>query len=104
MTESPPSITRTLAKTAALVALTAGLMASLRYSATVAHWVDHIAGTRLWSALYSLAGASDALQRERLILMGVTVACFLVALPLVQAGEWAVDRLRARRAGLRTGT
>ncbi|ACI52986.1 conserved hypothetical protein [Gluconacetobacter diazotrophicus PA1 5] len=98
MTEAPPpSIARTLIKTVALVGLTAALMTSLRFSTTIANGVDHIAGTRLWSSLYSIAGASDATQRERLIVIGVAVACFLLALPIVQAGEWAVDRFRARR-------
>jgi hypothetical protein len=103
MAEAPqPSVTRTLAKTAALVGVTAGLMATLRYSVTIARGVDHIAGTRLWSSLYSVAGASDAAQRERLIVMGVAVVCFLLALPIVQVGEWGVDRIRARRASART--
>ncbi|GBQ26263.1 hypothetical protein ACLRDC_11380 [Gluconacetobacter sacchari] len=99
MTEAAqPGIARTLIKTAALVTLTIGLMATLRYSAHVAYWVDHVAGTRLWSSLYSLTGAADAESRERVIVMGVAVACFLLALPIVQIGEWAVDRLRARQA------
>ncbi|GBQ29388.1 hypothetical protein HLH34_11065 [Gluconacetobacter azotocaptans] len=99
MTVAPqPSVARTLIKTLALVTVTGALMASLRFSAAVAGWVDRIAGTRLWSSLYSLAGASDALSRERLILMGVAVACFLLALPIVQAGEWCVDRVRDRRS------
>ncbi|MBB2199828.1 MAG: hypothetical protein ABF479_15670 [Gluconacetobacter sp.] len=94
-----PDIARTLIKTVAMVALTATLMATLRYSAHVAYLVDHIAGTRLWSTLYSVTGAADAEARERIIVMGVAVACFLLALPIVQIGEWAIDRrLRARRA------
>lgn len=102
MTEAAQSaITRTLIKTVAMVALTLGLMATLRYSAHVAYWVDRIAGTRLWSSLYSVTGASDATARERVIVMGVAVACFLLALPIVQTGEWAIDRLRARRASAR---
>ncbi|MBB2202744.1 hypothetical protein [Gluconacetobacter tumulisoli] len=98
MTMAPqPSVARTLIKTLALVSVTAALMASLRFSAVVAGWVDRVAGTRLWSSLYRLAGASDALSRERMIMAGVTVTCFVLALPIVQAGEWCVERVRGRR-------
>ncbi|POF62150.1 hypothetical protein CFR73_06065 [Novacetimonas maltaceti] len=93
------SLTRTLVKTGSVVAVTMLLMASLRYSATVAGLVDHVAGSDTWLAVYRLTGAADETDRERTIIMGVALVCCLLAIGIVQLGEYVLDRLRRRRAG-----
>ena len=93
------SLIRTLAKTGSVLIVTMLLMGSLRYSAMVAGLVDRIAGSDMWLAVYRLTGAADETDRERTIIMGVAVVCCLLAIGIVQLGDYGLDRLRRRRAG-----
>ncbi|PYD72239.1 hypothetical protein [Novacetimonas hansenii] len=93
------SLIRTLAKTGSVLIVTMLLMGSLRYSAIVAGLVDRIAGSDMWLAVYRLTGAADETDRERTIIMGVALVCCLLAIGIVQLGEYGIERLRRRRAG-----
>ena len=97
-TTSVPLI-RTLAKTGCVLIVTMLLMGSLRYSAMVAGLVDRIAGSDMWLAVYRLTGAADETDRERTIIMGVALVCCLLAIGIVQLGEYGIERLRRRRMG-----
>lgn len=91
-------LTRTLLKTGCVLVLTVLLMASLRYSATVAALVDRIAGSDMWLMVYRLTGAADETDRERTIIMAVALVCCVIAIGIVHAGEYLIERRRRRRA------
>ncbi|GAN95946.1 hypothetical protein Geu3261_0043_019 [Komagataeibacter europaeus NBRC 3261] len=90
----PPTITRTVCKTLAVLVLTGVFMLSLRFSAVVAGMVDRIAGTGMWLALYRLAGANDATEQERLIVMAVALVCCLLAIAVVEVADRLISRRR----------
>ena len=98
MPTTPPSITRTLCKTVAVLVLTGLFMLSLRLSATVAGLVDRVAGTELWLSLYRLAGADDATEQERLIVMAVALGCCLLAVGGVEGADRLLGRGRPPRS------
>nr|WP_255673788.1 hypothetical protein [Komagataeibacter sp. FNDCF1] len=93
-----PSPERTLCKTVAVLVLTGLFMLSLRFSATVAGFVDRIAGTGLWLSVYRLAGASDATEQERLIVMAVALTCCLLAVCVVEVADRLLTRIRPPRS------
>lgn len=88
-----PSVARTLYKTLAVLALTALFLLSLRFSATVAGLVDHIAGTGMWLAVYRLAGANDATTQEQMIVMAAALVCCLLAIAVVEVADRLFSRL-----------
>ena len=98
MPSATPSITRTLCKTMAVLVLTGLFMLSLRLSATVASLVDRVAGTGLWLSVYRLAGASDATEQERLIVMAVALVCCLLAVCVVEGTDRLLMRYRPPRS------
>ncbi|ATU72022.1 hypothetical protein SXCC_03879 [Gluconacetobacter sp. SXCC-1] len=98
MSTPTPSITRTLCKTVAVLVLTGLFMLGLRFSATVAGLVDRVAGTGLWLSVYRLAGASDATEQERLIVMAVALACCLLAVGVVEGTDRLLRRYRPPRS------
>lgn len=87
-------IRATLWRTAVLVGLTVLFAACVRAVPVLGHGVQRIAGSELWQKLYSWLGVGTSLGREQLILTGIMIACFFMAL-LVQAGALILwNRLR----------
>jgi len=88
------SIAQTLYKTVATVGLTIALMALARFCHPVARGVNWVASTRAWESLYPVFAAESGEQRERMIMIGIIVACFLTAVLLVEGTLYAVRRMR----------
>lgn len=90
------SIITTLARTAALVVLTVLIAASARFLPPVVHLVQHVAGTQAWQSLYTLFGVESGIEREQLILIGIVLASFCVALAVQLAALALWTRIRSR--------
>jgi len=91
------SVATTLYKTLALVGLTIGFMVLVRVVPPLARAANHMASTRAWQALYPVFAAESGEQRERLIMIGIIVVCFVCALVLVEGGSWCLRRFRRPR-------
>lgn len=88
------SITTTLLRTTGLVGLTLVLAILIRFVPFLSHGVQWVAGTDAWQALYSLLGIDTSLGREQLILVGIMLCCFFVALGVQTALVYFVARLK----------
>jgi len=90
------SVLETFLKTVVLVGLTVALMALVRFWGPLARGVSWVAGSGAWQRLYTMFKIESGLGREQLILVGIALSCFLVAL-VVQSLLWlVVRRIRAR--------
>ncbi|WP_438382006.1 hypothetical protein ABHV46_14115 [Asaia sp. BMEF1] len=88
------SITTTLLRTIGLVGLTLALAFLIRFVPFLSHGVQWVAGTDAWQALYSLFGIDTSLGREQLILIGIMLCCFFVALGVQTALVYFTARLK----------
>ncbi|GBR11760.1 hypothetical protein [Asaia spathodeae] len=88
------SITTTLVRTIGLVGLTLVLALLIRFVPFLSHGVQWVAGTSAWQRLYSLFGIDTSLGREQLILIGIMLCCFIVALGVQTALTYVMLRLK----------
>lgn len=88
------SITTTLLRTIGLVGLTLVLACLIRFVPFLSHGVQFIAGTQIWQKLYALLGIETSLGREQLILIGIMMACLIVALAVQTGLVYAWSRFR----------
>ncbi|AOX17168.1 hypothetical protein [Kozakia baliensis] len=92
---SEVSIRTTLLRTVSLVFLTIVFAASVRFIKPIGHIVTWVAGTEAWQSLYRVLGIESGLGREQLILTGIMVVCFALAL-VVQTGVLFALEMRRR--------
>jgi hypothetical protein len=92
------SIAATLVRTVVLVGLTVVLMALCRMWGPAKAAIVLVAGTRAWQSLYDILRLQNGLQREQLLLVGIALSCFVIALCLQTIGLLAVARFRRARA------
>ena len=92
------SVTETLIRTAVLVALTLAFASVFRFWQPAIKVAQHIAGTSVWQELYSLFHIESGVGREQLILTGIMIACFLLALAVQSVGFLIFRKLRKNRA------
>lgn len=78
------SVLTTLIRTVTLVILTLLIAASVRFLPPATHFVQRIAGTETWQSLYGVFGVGGATEREQMILVGIVIGSFVLAL-LVQS-------------------
>lgn len=88
------SVTATLIRTVILVGLTLVFAAVFRFWQPLIRLVQHVAGTSVWQELYSLFHIESGLGREQLILTGIMIVCFLLALAVQTAGLLVFERIR----------
>jgi len=93
-TQGEISVTTTLLRTISLVGLTLFLACLIRFVPFLSHGVQWIAGTNSWQALYTLLGINTSLGREQLILIGIMLCCFLLALGIQMGLVYLVSRLK----------
>lgn len=95
------SIVTTLVRTVILVMLTLAIAASVRFFPPATHLVQRAAGTEAWVSLYGALGIGGAMEREQMILVGIFVASFILALLLQTVSLFVWNRFiaRHRRAG-----
>ncbi|CAI9121672.1 hypothetical protein [Brytella acorum] len=79
------SIRTTLLRTATLVLLTIAFAAAVRFVPILGHLVQKTASTQMWQSLYGMLGLEGGTEREQLILVGIMIVCFILAL-VVQTG------------------
>lgn len=92
------SITETLVRTGILVGLTLAFASVFRFWQPAIKLAQHVAGTSGWQELYSLFHIESGLGREQLILTGIMIACFLLALAIQTVGLMIFQRIRKNRA------
>ncbi|MBN3866714.1 hypothetical protein [Gluconobacter kondonii] len=92
------SVAETLIRTAILVALTLAFASVFRFWQPAIKVAQHIAGTSVWQELYSLFHIESGVGREQLILTGIMIACFLLALAVQSVGFLIFRKLRKNRA------
>ncbi|OOL19925.1 hypothetical protein AL01_03020 [Bombella intestini] len=90
------SVLSTLGRMVVLLGLTFCLLLLVRFYQPATHLMQHIVGTSLWQQLYGLFHIETALGREQLILMGIVLCCFLLALLVQLVGLWIIGRFRRR--------
>jgi len=95
------SITSTLLRTIGLVGLTLVLACMIRFVPFLSHAVQWVAGTDAWQALYALFGIDSSLGREQLILVGIMLSCFVVALGVQALFVFVSERVRSSRRARR---
>ncbi len=91
------SIPETLIRTAILVGLTLAFASVFRFWQPAIKLAQRIAGTSAWQELYSLFHIESGLGREQLILTGIMIACFLLALAVQTVGLLVFERIRKSR-------
>ncbi|MBS1101776.1 hypothetical protein JK202_01885 [Gluconobacter sp. Dm-62] len=90
------SVTETLIRTATLVVLTLAFASIFRFWQPAIKLAQHVAGTSAWQELYSLFHIESGLGREQLILTGIMIVCFLLALAIQFIGLIVFQRIRKR--------
>lgn len=90
------SILETLLRTVVLVGLTLALAAIFRFWEPAVKLSQKTAATHAWQSLYSVFHIETALGREQLILVGIILFCFTVALVVQVAGLFALKMIRNR--------
>lgn len=91
------SVAETLIRTAILVGLTLAFASVFRFWQPAIKLAQHVAGTPAWQELYSLFHIESGLGREQLILTGIMIACFLLALGVQAIGLLIFQRIRKTR-------
>ncbi|GBQ87524.1 hypothetical protein [Asaia krungthepensis] len=91
------SVTSTLLRTIGLVGLTIVLACLIRFVPFLGHGVQWVAGTDAWQSLYALFGIDSSLGREQLILVGIMLSCFVVALGIQALTVVVSGKIRASR-------
>lgn len=90
------SIAETLLRTVSLVGLTLAFAAIFRFWHPTIKLVQMVAATHAWQWLYTLFRVDSALGREQMILIGIIVFCFCVALIVQIIGLAVIKRIRSR--------
>lgn len=90
------SVRETLIRTVTLVGLTLAFASVFRFWQPAIRLAQHVAGTSVWQELYSLFHIESGLGREQLILTGIIIVCFLVALAVQAIGILIFQRIRKR--------
>ncbi|MCX5617932.1 hypothetical protein NQF86_04520 [Bombella sp. TMW 2.2543] len=90
------SVLSTLGRMVTLLGLTVIFLALVRFYRPATHVIQYVAGTSLWQRLYSLFHVETALGREQLLLMGIVLSCFCLALLLQLLGLWILGQFRKR--------
>ncbi|MUG04912.1 hypothetical protein GM556_05075 [Bombella sp. ESL0378] len=90
------SVASTLGRMFVLLGLTFGFLLLVRFYRPVFPLVQYVAGTRWWQQLYSLFHIETALGREQMLLLGIVLACFMLALLIQLIGLWLLHKLRSR--------
>ncbi|GBR69239.1 hypothetical protein [Gluconobacter kanchanaburiensis] len=91
------TVTETLVRTVSLVALTLVFASAFRFWQPAIRLAQHMAGTSFWQSLYGLFHIESGLGREQLILSGIVVVCFLLALLVQAVGLLVFRKIRERR-------
>ncbi|MBF0876415.1 hypothetical protein HKD21_06100 [Gluconobacter cerevisiae] len=92
------SVMETLIRTAILVGLTLAFASVFRFWQPAIKVAQHTAGTSAWQELYSLFHIDSGVGREQLILTGIMLVCFLLALVVQSVGFLVFRKLRKNRA------
>ncbi|MBE1723574.1 hypothetical protein DTQ13_01225 [Parasaccharibacter sp. TMW 2.1888] len=90
------SVLSTLGRMVVLLGLTCGLLLVVRFYQPATRLMQHAVSTALWQRLYGLFHVETALGREQLILIGIVLSCFLLALLIQLLALWLMNRVRRR--------
>ncbi|MCX5614393.1 hypothetical protein [Bombella saccharophila] len=90
------SVASTLGRMVVLLGLTFGFLLLVRFCSPVFHAVQYVAGTAWWQQLYTLLHIETALGREQLILLGIVLGAFVLALLIQLSGLWLLQKIRGR--------
>ncbi|MDE7539808.1 hypothetical protein [Gluconobacter sphaericus] len=90
------SVAETLIRTTILVGLTLAFASVFRFWQPAIKLAQHVSGTSAWQELYSLFHIESGLGREQLILTGIMIVCFLLALGVQAIGLVIFQRIRKK--------
>ncbi|GEL02285.1 hypothetical protein [Swaminathania salitolerans] len=88
------TVRATLLRTLTLVLLTLAFAFCIRALPPLMHGVQYLAGTSAWQTLYDWFGIQSSLGREQMILIGIMMVCFCLALVVQGVGLVLWARLR----------
>lgn len=88
------SVLSTLGRMVVLLGLTFIFLVLVRFYRPATHLMQHVVGTSVWQRLYGLFHVETALGREQLILVGIVLSCFCLALLIQILGLWFLRQFR----------
>lgn len=91
------SAAATLGRTICLVGMTIGLLVLVRLWPPATHWMEAILRGTFWPKIYELFHVESELGREQILLGGIVLICFGLALIVQMSALWALGRLKRAR-------
>lgn len=77
-----------------LLGLTFIFLVLVRFYQPATHLMQYLVGTSVWQWFYGLFHVETALGREQLILVGIVLSCFCLALLVQILGLWVLRHFR----------